>query len=235
MTVTSSTWHGWCAAAEVPEALPSRWDGVAVGEDVTLEVWLGPRSAVGSQYFRCHLRGEPGRTTEPVLFALQNQGPYPGFNWVEVLYYADTLALEDGRTVAVPGGVEHRIFQQLAGAVPLGGHLMAEYDSPARAVTAAALAAGVPPLATPLGALLHAVGCGDAFRDWYIPAGGREGPRKLQGFRAPDEAHARRRGVEMLTQLRTFMASAADLDWGLQAQTRPLAQAAIDELSARFE
>ena len=56
---------------------------------------------------------------------------------------------------------------------------MAEYDSEARRVTAQALAARVPPLATPLGALMTAVGCGDAFKVWYISEGGREGPRKL--------------------------------------------------------
>jgi hypothetical protein len=226
---------GWRRAAEAPEALPARWDGVEVGADVALEVWLGPRSAVGSQYFRLHLVSPLGRPIEPVLFALQNAGPQPGFNWVDVLYYAETLTVDDGRTVQVPGGVERRIFEQLAGAVPPGGHLMAEYDSPARAVTAAALAADVPPLATPLGALLYAVGCGDSFRDWYHAEGGREGARKLQGFRAPDVAHARRRGIEMLAELRAFMERAAELDWELQAQTRPVAEAAIEVLSARFE
>jgi hypothetical protein len=48
----------------------------------------------------------------------------------------------------------------------------------------------------------------------------------------------------MLAELRAFMAGplpgagpirAAQLEWGLQAQTRPLAQAAINELGARFE
>ena len=98
-----------------------------------------------------------------------------------------------------------------------------------------ALAAHVPPLATPLGALLYSAGCGDAFRDWYTPEGGREGGRKLQGFRAIDDAQRQRRGLEMLVELRAFMARSADLDWGLQAQTRPIADAAIEALSTRFE
>ena len=59
---------------------------------------------------------------------------------------------------------------------------MAEYESRPRTSTARALAAGVPPVATPLGALLFDLGCGVAFRDWYISEGGREGPRKLQGL-----------------------------------------------------
>jgi len=227
--------HGWRRAAEAPETLPAQWDGVEVGADVAIEVWLGSRNAVGAQYFRLHLVSPLGRPVEPVLFGLQGTGTQPAHHWVEVLHYAETLSVGDGRTVQVPDGVERRIFEQLAGAVPPGGHFLVEYESPARAVTASALAAGVPPLATPLGALLYATGCGDAFRDWYHPEGGREGARKLQGFRAPDAAHARRRGLEMLAELRSFMERAASLDWALQAKTRPVAEAAISILSERFE
>ena len=83
---------------------------------------------------------------------------------------------------------------------------MAEYDSVARSLTARALSARVPPVATPLGALLFEVGCGVAFRDWYISEGGREGPRKLQGFRALDDDHARTRGLEAAAALEAFLA-----------------------------
>ena len=235
VTIESPQHHQWRPAGEAPETFAARWDGVEVGADVALEVWLGPRNTVGAQYVRLHLVSPLGRPIEPVVYALQGSGPRPGHHWVDVLYYAETLTVDDGRTVHVPGGVERRIFEQLASAVPPGGHLMAEYESPARSVTAAALAAGVPPIATPLGALLYAVGCGDAFRDWYHPAGGREGARKLQGFRAPNEAHARERGLVLLAELRAFMPRAAHLDWGLQAQTRPVAEAAIEVLAARFE
>ncbi|MFN8585061.1 MAG: DUF1122 family protein [Dehalococcoidia bacterium] len=225
----------WRPASEVSDAGPARWDGAAVGEDVTLEVWVGPKNGVGARYFRCYLRSDLGRTREPVVFGMQNAGPYPGYNWVEVIDYHAVVALESGQEVEVPGGIERLIFEQFAKLVPPGGHLMAEYDSEARRVTAQALAARVPPIATPLGALMAAVGCGDAFKDWYISEGGREGPRKLQGFRALDEDHARRRGLEMLAALRAFLASPADLDWNLQARTRPLAQAAVERLQARFE
>jgi hypothetical protein len=224
----------WQPSSEVPDAGPARWDGASVGEGVTIEVWVGPKNNVGSRYFRCYLVSELGRTAEPVVFGLQNAGPYPGYNWVEVIDYEDRLPLDDGREVEVPAGIEQRIFERLAELVPAGGHLMAEYDSPARRVTAQALAARVPPLATPLGTLLAAIGCGDAFKDWYISEGGREGPRKLQGFRAINEEHARRRGLEMLASLEAFLRSSADLDWNLQAQTRPLAQAAIERLHRRF-
>lgn len=238
-TTMSNDPHGpWRPAAALPREPLTALDGAVVGDDVTLSLQLGPRNSVGARYFRCYLVSQLGTTTKPVVFGLQNSGPYPGYNWVEVIAYANllTIAPPDGGSTAVevPAGVERRIFEALAALIPPNGHLMAEYDSPARTTTARALAARVPPLATPLGALLHATGCGDAFRDWYISEGGREGPRKLQGFRALDGDHAQRRGLEQLAALEAFLARPADLDWGIQALCRPLAQAAIDELRARF-
>jgi hypothetical protein len=239
MTVSGSYPPGldarlWQPASAVPDAGPATWDGASVGEDVTLEVWVGPKNSVGARYFRAYLVSDLGRTAEPVVFGMQNSGPYPGYNWVEVIDYDHVLPLPDGREVEVPDGIERRIFEVLATLVPAGGHLMAEYDSPGRHMTALALAARVPPLATPLGATMAAAGCGDAFKDWYISEGGREGPRKLQGFRALNEDHARTRGLEMLAALEAFLASAADLDWNVQAVTRPLAQEAIERLRGRF-
>ncbi len=206
-----------------------------MGEDVTLEAWLGPRNAVGASYFRLYLVSEElGRLREPLLFGMQNSGRYPGFNWVEVIEYRELLPLDDGRTVTVPEGVERLVFRRLAELAPPGGHLMAEYDSPARRMTARALAAGVPPQATPLGATLAAAGCGTPIRNWYISEGGREGPRKLQGFRALDDQHGRRRDGETLAALEAFMQNSAHLEWDLQGRTRTLAQQAIEDLEARL-
>ncbi len=134
----------------------------------------------------------------------------------------------------IPEAVDVQIVRAVAALVPPGGHLMIEYDSPARRHTAQALAARVPPVATPLGAKMFAAGCGVAFRDWYIPEGGREGPRKLQGFRALDAEHERRRGEEMLRELDAFMPRSKDLDWHLQGTVRELAQAAIAALHHRL-
>ncbi|MEI6665270.1 MAG: DUF1122 family protein [Chloroflexota bacterium] len=225
----------WVRAASDPLAGPASWDGLQVGDDVRLEVWLGPRNGVGAQYFRCFLTSDHGRPDDFIVFGLQHSGPYPGMCWVDVIEYHETLTMPDGRALGVPAGIERAIFQALGTSVPAGGHVMAEYDSPGRRVTARALELRVPPAATPLGTVLRMAGLGDYFRDWYFAEGGREGARKLQGFRALNEQHARERGLEMLVELRAFMAGAAELDWGIQAQTRPLAEAAIADLSARFE
>ena len=229
----------WRPAAEAPTHSIARWDGASVGDGLTLEAWLGPRNAVGSSYFRLYLHSdELGRMREPVVVGLQSSGPYPGFNWVEVIAFQDRLTSKDGGAATVPAGVERRIFGRLAELVPPGGHLMAEYDSPLRMSTARALVAGAPPRATPLGATLAAVGCGVAFRDWYIAEGGREGSRKLQGFRAASDEHERQRGAERIEELEAFLRDASgvdwDVDWYVQARTRLLAQEAIDDLRERL-
>jgi hypothetical protein len=226
----------WRPASERPDHPLAQLDGAEVGEGVWLGVELGPRNNVGSTYFRAYLESnELGRTAEPVLMGLQNTGRYPGQNWVEVTHFQGRLPLVDGREVEVPEGIDLQIVQALARLVPPGGHLMMEYDSAARRITAQALAARVPPAATPLGAMMFAAECGVAFRDWYIPEGGREGPRKLQGFRALDEEHRRRRAPEMLAELEAFMERSKDLDWLVQAKTRPLAEAAIEVLRHRVD
>ena len=231
--MTSRSDARWRPVADSPEHRLALLDGVSVGEDVTLDVLLGPRNSVGATYYRLYLDSpDIARSLEPVAFGLQNTGPYPGFNWIEIIEWLDILPLEDGRTVEVPLGVERLIFQRLGALIPTGGHLMAEYDSPARTITARALAGRVPPAATPLGATLRAAGCGVAFRDWYIAEGGREGPRKLQGFRAVDAEHEWRRAEEMIRDLEAFLASDADLDWNVLAQTRPLAEEALESLRA---
>ncbi|MEE8336952.1 MAG: DUF1122 family protein [Dehalococcoidia bacterium] len=230
----SSTDSRWQRADDAALHPIARWDGAQVGDDLTLEAWLGPSNSVGARYFRLYLdSGGLGRPQEPLMFGMVNSGRYPGYNWVEVIEYRERLTFDDDHGVTVPEGVERLVFGRLAELVPAGGHLMAEYDSYARRMTARALAAGVPPRATPLGATLASAGCGIAFRDWYIAEGGREGPRKLQGFRALDADHQRRRDEETLAALRAFMDHSAHLDWDLQARTRALAQEAIDELEGR--
>ncbi|RLT39178.1 MAG: DUF1122 domain-containing protein [Chloroflexi bacterium] len=226
----------WRPAAEVPGHALLAIDGTEVGNGVHLAIEIGPQSKVGSDYFRAFLTAEGiGRTAEPFLWGLINRGPFPGFNWVEVTDSTNRVSLDSGDEVEIPEGIDLQVIAALATLVPSGGHLMCEYDSKQRATTARALMANVPPVATPLGAMMFAAGCGVAFTDWYISEGGREGARKLQGFRAIDDAHDDRRGREMLASLERFMPQARDLDWDIQAAVRPLAEAAITMLRARFD
>src|SRR5258708_32505220 len=68
------------------------------------------------------------------------------------------------------------------------------------------LRAVIPPLATPMGALLHRAGCGDSFKDWYFPEGGQEGGRKLQGNKAFDDRQAVEMAGRRSKELERFLA-----------------------------
>jgi len=225
----------WRPVAADPGHPLAALQGAEVGNGVRLAIELGPKSKVGSDYFRAFLEADGlGRTAEPFLWGLINRGPYPGFNWVEVTGSTDRVPLESGEEVQIPEGIDLAVVQQLGTLVPPGGHLMLEYDSPQRSLTARALTANVPPVATPLGAMMLAAGCGIAFTDWYISEGGREGARKLQGFRALDAAHEERRGRDTFNALEAFMPRMRDLDWDIQAAVRPLAEATLTLLRERF-
>jgi hypothetical protein len=199
-------------------------------------VEIGPRNRVGAQHFRATLVSDDlGRTIEPTIQGLNHTGALPLQHWIEITDYLDRPSLESGQFVEIPEGIELRIIASVAALVPAGGQLMIEYDSPSRSVTASALAAGVPPVATPLGGMMFAVGCGISIRDHDFTAGGRAGRRKLRGFRATDIDHERVRGREMFSELEAFMGRSKELDWLVQSQTRPIAEATITILRGQLD
>jgi hypothetical protein len=96
-------------------------------------------------------------------------------------------------------------LRPVAAAIPAGGHLMAEYEKLDWHTTQRGLLAGIPPIATPLGALLFDLGVGDSFKDWYFPEGGMEGTRKLQGNRAYSEEQRAEMHGKRAAELRRFL------------------------------
>ena len=171
---------------------------------------LGPKNAVGASYFQVFLRLADGRLSgEPLLLGLHNSGRYPAYNWIDVIRYEDSAAFEGGEVLGLATDeLDRRLFRLLGQFIPAGGHLMVEYESKGQRPTERMLTLGVPPVATPLGYLLFLSGCGASFRDWYISEGGREGPRKLQGFKPLDAEDARRKAQSMAKELRQFLAGA---------------------------
>ena len=177
-----------------------------------LRLFPGPTSRFGALYFSLHLERDGCLSREPVLMGLYHSGPYPSYNWIEVARVNEHLTFE-ARDVG-PGSVIsaaslRRLIALLGELIPPGGHLMLEYESPRWASTARALNLGAPPAATELGELLRAAGCAASIRNWYIPEGGREGPRKLQGFKPLDQARARSAREARDRELRDFLASLA--------------------------
>lgn len=224
---------GWTAIDEDADPLRAL-HGAEVGQGVRLSLEVGARDGAGTRAFRAFLDSdELGVTARPVMLGLHHAGAYPASNWLEVTDFADRLPVGGGEA-EVPEGIDLRIIHALAELVPPGGHLMMEYDSPHRRSTARSLAQGVPPVATPLGGMMFAVGCGAAFVDCRDPWGESTGPRKLRGYRAADPEHEARRGAEMLRDLERFLATSSELDWDLQLKCRPLAEAAVTVLRSRL-
>jgi hypothetical protein len=159
-----------------------------------LGVLQGPRNPFGASYFQVRATGGKGR---PALVGLLSRGPYPTHNWIEVLDF-------------LPGDLEKEglllpLLRYLFALVPPGGHMMVEYESPSWAATREALALGVPPILTPMGQMLRQIGC-ERVRDWHIAEGGREGPRKLIGYKAFNAQTSSRRRKELERELQEFLA-----------------------------
>ena len=177
-----------------------------------LRLFPGPTSRFGALYFSLHLERDGHLSHEPVLMGLYHSGPYPSYNWIEVARVNEHLTFEArdvGLTNVISAASLRRLIALLGELIPPGGHLMLEYESPRWASTARALNLGAPPAATELGELLRAAGCAASIRNWYIPEGGREGPRKLQGFKPLDQDRARSAREARDRELRDFLASLA--------------------------
>ncbi len=109
--------------------------------------------------------------------------------------------------------VTQAIAERLGALIPPGGRLWFAYEAfdgegELMRETRAALNARVPLIATPIGYLLFCAGCWIGLRDWDIPEGGREGPRKLQGNKPLNAEHARQRAREIVPLLEQFIQNA---------------------------
>ena len=194
----------WALAEEAEHPL-GRLQGLPLGPYRLLAL-LGPKNNVGSRYYQLFLVDQAGRlSVGPVAFGLHNSGPYPGYNWLEVVRYEPAPAIAGEVADIRAAGLEEPLFVALSGLVPAGGHLMVEYDSQAQRESERILTLDYPPATSPLGYLLFRAGC-RSFRDWYISEGGREGPRKLQGYKPLDAALAKERTAALRRQLEELLA-----------------------------
>ncbi|MBI4507713.1 MAG: DUF1122 family protein [Chloroflexi bacterium] len=184
---------------------------------------------------------EPGSAARhPLVAGVYSLGrPRQGIvGWLD-LDVCDHVTLDDGQVLDCTGHLGRRLFRALGRLVPPNGRLMVAYEMFAHEgethrATRQELALGVPPLATPLGVLLFAAGCWLNIRDWYIPEGGREGPRKLQGNRPLDEQHLRRRAGEAMAELAGFLVPTAPARPPALAPARRRAARLLAALRRRF-
>ena len=200
-------------------------DGAAVPGG-RLRLHLGPR-IIGGRYFRAFIDRGDGQAPRRLLQGLYNDGPYPGQNWIEVfdVDVPEELAGVDGWEGRLEG-----YLRPLAGVIPDGGHLMIEYEKPAWRTTQLGLLAGIPPVATAMGALLFDLGAGDSFKDWYFPEGGQEGGRKLQGNKAHSAEQRKEMWGKRAAELRRFLDAPSQGDGATDARARAEARRLLAEL-----
>ncbi len=221
----------WALADEAQHAL-GRLQGLPLGPHKLLAL-LGPKNNVGARYYQLFLVDRVGRMSEEaVAFGLHNSGPYPGYNWLEVVRYEPAPRIGGEPADLRAAGHEEELLRALSGLVPPGGHLMVEYDSPAQKESERILTLDYPPVTSPLGYLLLRTGC-RSFRDWYISEGGREGPRKLQGYKPLTKALARERTLALRRQVEELLARPEAAQHGEHGRTaRTLARAVLEELGS---
>jgi|GEM_PF-4736608 hypothetical protein len=119
------------------------------------------------------------------------------------------------------------IAQKLGALISPGGRLWLAYESFSAEGTLMretrwALAQTIPLIITPLGFLLFHAGCWCGLRDWHIPEGGREGPRKLQGNKALDASHARQCAREIVQELNRFLKHHTTLEPSIRSRAETL-------------
>ena len=218
-----------------PGGGPGNLQGQRLGP-VNLLALVGPKNNVGASYFQLFLIDQTGRLSQqPLALGLWNSGRYPAYNWVDFVHYDAGPAFEGDALDLADTDLDQPLFQRLGQALPPGGHLMVEYESPTQRATERMLSLGYPPACSPLGLLLLTAGC-LSFRDWYISEGGREGPRKLQGFKPLNEAHAKQRLVALNESLGELLAKPSPKghgDWDSTA--RRLAERGVRAAQARLD
>src|SRR6266508_2791792 len=219
----------WSLPGEHPLA---RLHAAPLGEH-RLMVLLGPKNNVGSRYFQLFVADTGGElAAEPLALGLHNSGPFPAYNWIELTQYHPVQRFGDETLDLATEGLDRKLFETLSELVPPGGHMMVEYDSPSQRASERVLTLGYPQAASPLGYLMFRAGC-RSYRDWYISEGGREGPRKLQGFKPLNEEVRREKEALLTRELEELLSRTKHSlgEWG--ALARENAKRVLEELRRR--
>jgi len=166
----------------------------------------------GWKGFKLYLQNSAGSLSEiPVIKGIYSVGGKDGIKpWMD-LEYSEDLAFSGSKNPLnklslSSANLDKNLFKYLGDVIPPGGHLMVSYEGDQRihTDTIKSLGIGIPPSATPLGYLIFLAGF-QYIKDWYLAEGGFEGPRKLWGEKAPDQAWLQIFNEKTIQQITQFL------------------------------
>ncbi|NWG09585.1 MAG: DUF1122 family protein [Nitrososphaerales archaeon] len=192
-----------------------------------LHIEVKRRRCIEQRYFELSLIREGSRFKPPAFIGIYSSGrsSLRISGWIDGDYY-EIISSDGVKMSLAESALDVKLFRTLGDLIPPGGSMMVAYgmiwgESDVHRDTIRALSLGIPPIATPIGYLLSYAGCWASFRDWYIPEGGNEGPKKLQGFKAIDQHDAKRRAEKAIRLLEEFIKKAPiNRDLGQKARER---------------
>ena len=205
-------------------------DGRRLGPSRLHLARVRPGEKSGWTRFELVVSEEKGDFAPPVVEGVYSAGGRGVLPWVEVLAYEPRLRRGEETLELGASGLDRELFTALGELIPPGGHLMVGCETPPHHDTYQALMKGVPPVATPLGAVLFACG----FRKvkfFYLAEGGWEGQQKLWAEKPLDDRMRRDWEAATAGELTRFLAAPADAP---AAQSRiPPAQQLLEELKGK--
>jgi len=166
----------------------------------------------GWKGFKLYIQNKKGKLSIfPVIKGIYSAGAKHGVKpWLDVEYREElefpSSETKTSKLLLNKAGQDRLLFKLLGDIIPPGGHLMVSYEGEQKIheETMKSLSIGIPPAATPLGYLIYQAGF-QYIKDWYLAEGGSEGPRKLWGEKAPDEAWKQNFLEKTYRQLRSFL------------------------------
>lgn len=163
----------------------------------------------------------------PVVAGLHSMGGRGVAPWIEVMSYRPEVICGDNAVSLATDHLDVTLFRALADLIPPGGHIMVWCEGPAHKPTYLGLARGVPPAATPLGALLLQAGF-PKIKFFDLAEGGWEGEQKLWAEKPLDRSTDLGWQTETVQALKDFLARAD----AAAAVYRQLAEEGLAQLRA---
>lgn len=151
-----------------------------------------------------------GKTKNPVIIALYSQGVKPFIkNWIDMDYCPLAILKNNSVIDLHKTKIEKKLFSLLGNIIQANGSMMISYEllsgeHEIHKKTRQMLKKSIPEILTPIGQLLLTAKCYASIKDWYIPEGGREGHKKLQGWKPLNNKIKKQRINTILTQIKEF-------------------------------